>query len=192
LIQQWDQLSRSDIVARYEWPSGSWGRANIVVDSLGKISGADGTSESLTSANDRFLLNILRGHTDLLVIGAQSVRSEGWFLPPHGRMAVVTRSGQLPPGCPEPERVDAVNLDELLPHLDSTSHWLCEGGADVLTQLIQSTSLDELCVTISGWTPATPVALPGWLVQRGTFAYIARSLIFDGDSLFTIWRRAKN
>jgi riboflavin biosynthesis pyrimidine reductase len=192
LIQEWSRLSEADILRRYAWPVGHWSRANIVVDPQGKPVGSDGTSASLTSANDRTILRTVRQHADLVVVGAQSVRSEGWFLPPQGRLTVVSRSAELPEGCPEPARVDVTTLENLLPQLGAVTHWLCEGGPTVLTHLMESNPVDEICLTIAGWTPRDPIGLPGWLTQRGIFTYTATSLISDGESLFTIWRRAKN
>ncbi len=192
MTQQWSRPSEAEISRRYAWPVGHWSRANIVVDPQGKAVGPDRTSASLTSANDRTILRTIRQQADLVVVGAQSVRSEGWFLPPQGRLAVVSRSADLPEGCPEPARVDVTTLDNLLPRLESVTHWLCEGGPTVLTHIMQSAPVDEICLTIAGWTARDPISLPGWLTQRGVFTYTATSLITDGDSLFTIWRRAKN
>ena len=70
-------------------------RLNFVTSINGSAVGADGTSESLTSRTDRRILGVIRQHADVVLVGARTVRREGYLAPKHARLAVVTRSGDL-------------------------------------------------------------------------------------------------
>lgn len=61
----------------------------------GRAAGDDGTSESLTSRLDRMILGLVREWADLVVVGAESVRREGYLLPRRSRLAIVSASGNL-------------------------------------------------------------------------------------------------
>lgn len=104
---------------------------NATVD--GAIAGADGTSGSLHNPDDSFVFGVLRALTDVVLVGAQTVRVEDYRRPlgrkdlrdpsrrpsgaPHPTLAVMTSTGELPDGidpawptlllCP-PDRVSAV------------------------------------------------------------------------------------
>lgn len=69
----------------------------------GRAAGHDGTSETLTSRLDRMILGLVREWADLVVVGAESVRREGYLLPRRSRLAIVTASGSL-----EGHRLDEV------------------------------------------------------------------------------------
>lgn len=69
----------------------------------GRAAGNDGTSESLTSRLDRMILGLVREWADLVVVGAESVRREGYLLPRRSRLAIVSASGNL-----EGHRLDRV------------------------------------------------------------------------------------
>ncbi|MGV8886238.1 MAG: dihydrofolate reductase family protein [Microbacteriaceae bacterium] len=87
--------SRDRLLELYEPPAGQWLRLNFVTTVSGSAAGADGTSETLTCAADRRLLGVIRELADIVLIGAQSVRAEGFQLPRKTRLAVVTASGDL-------------------------------------------------------------------------------------------------
>ncbi len=70
-------------------------RLNFVASINGSAVGEDGTSESLTSRLDRRILGVIRQHADVVLVGARTVRREGYTSPKHARLAVVTRSGDL-------------------------------------------------------------------------------------------------
>lgn len=61
----------------------------------GRATGDDGTSESLTSRLDRMILGLVREWADLVVVGAETVRREGYLLPRRSRLAIVSASGNL-------------------------------------------------------------------------------------------------
>ncbi len=70
-------------------------RINMITSIDGSASGHDGTSESLTSRTDRLILGAMRDAADVVLVGAQSVRAEGYRPPRSARLAIVTGSGRL-------------------------------------------------------------------------------------------------
>ncbi|GLY30322.1 pyrimidine reductase family protein [Kineosporia sp. NBRC 101731] len=94
--------------------SRGWVRANMVSTLDGSASGPDGVSGSLGGAVDRATFKVLRGLSDVVLVGAGTVRAEGYGAPqtdeafadrrrargqrPAPALAVVTRSGQVPSG----------------------------------------------------------------------------------------------
>jgi len=87
--------SRDRLLELYAPPSSSWTRLNFIATVSGSAAGTDGTSETLTNPADRRLLGVIRELADVVLVGAQSVRAEGFQLPRRCRLAVVTASGDL-------------------------------------------------------------------------------------------------
>ncbi|HEX3679280.1 MAG TPA: dihydrofolate reductase family protein, partial [Galbitalea sp.] len=58
-----------------------WVRLNLIGSVSGSATGPDGTSETLTNPVDRAILGVIRSHADIVVVGAASVRAEGYFVP---------------------------------------------------------------------------------------------------------------
>jgi riboflavin biosynthesis pyrimidine reductase len=93
-------------------PSRGWVRANMVSTLDGSASGADGVSASVSSPVDKAAFGVLRGLADVILVGAGTVRAEGYRAPtaksafadrraavaqlPAPALAIVTRSGRLP------------------------------------------------------------------------------------------------
>lgn len=83
------------IDALYAVPARDWLRLNLVASIDGSAVGADGTSQSLTRGADRKVLGAIRRTSDVVLVGASSVRAEGYRLPRTAPLAVVTASGDL-------------------------------------------------------------------------------------------------
>jgi riboflavin biosynthesis pyrimidine reductase len=79
----------------YRLPAPSWVRLNLIGSVDGSAAGSDGTSDTLTNPVDRRILRTLRGLADAVVVGAASVRAEGYYVPRSAALAVVTGSGDL-------------------------------------------------------------------------------------------------
>jgi riboflavin biosynthesis pyrimidine reductase len=93
-------------------PSRGWVRANMVSSLDGSASGADGLSASVSSPVDQATFGVLRGLADVILVGAGTVRAEGYHAPaakaafadrraasgqrPAPALAIVTRTGRLP------------------------------------------------------------------------------------------------
>jgi riboflavin biosynthesis pyrimidine reductase len=79
----------------YRTDSPDWLRLNLIASVNGSATGRDGTSESLSNRTDRRILGVLRGMSDVVLVGASTVRVEGYVRPRKAALAVVTRTGDL-------------------------------------------------------------------------------------------------
>jgi riboflavin biosynthesis pyrimidine reductase len=87
--------ARDRLAELYRLPREDWVRLNLITSVSGNAAGSDGTSEQLSSPADRLILKIIRALSDVVVVGAASVRAEGYFVPKDGVLAVVSRSGDF-------------------------------------------------------------------------------------------------
>ena len=87
--------SRDTLLEWYKPPSPTWVRLNLIASVDGNAAGSDGTSETLTNSADRTILGVIRELSDVVLVGANSVRHEGYLLPRRSRLAVVTTTGDL-------------------------------------------------------------------------------------------------
>jgi riboflavin biosynthesis pyrimidine reductase len=90
-----DADARDRLADLYRPPREDWLRLNLIGSVSGSATGSDGTSETLTNAADRALLGVIRTLSQVVLIGAASVRAEGYFVPRRAALAVVTRTGDL-------------------------------------------------------------------------------------------------
>lgn len=90
-----DPATRDRLLDYYRPAADEWLRLNLVASLSGSAAGYDGTSETLTSKTDRRILGVIRELSDAVLVGAASVRVEGYQLPRRSRLAVVTASGDL-------------------------------------------------------------------------------------------------
>lgn len=140
----------------------------LMVSSVDGAVEVDGSSEPLSGPADRRVLSHLRGTADVVLVGGQTVRVEGWRPPrpsPERReqrraagraevpaYAVVSRSGDLPRGEAEGEVLVLDGTpDEVLDDLAGRglTRVVCEGGPSWLAQVAAAGRLDELCLTVS-------------------------------------------
>jgi len=70
-------------------------RLNLIASVDGSVRGDDGTSESLSSRADRAVLGAIRAESDVVLVGAGTLRTEGYLLPRTARLAVLTTTGEL-------------------------------------------------------------------------------------------------
>jgi riboflavin biosynthesis pyrimidine reductase len=87
--------ARERLAALYDLPRRDWVRLNLIGSVSGGATGPDGTSESLTNLVDRLILRAIRAQSDVVVVGAASVRAEGYFVPRNGALAIVSRGGDF-------------------------------------------------------------------------------------------------
>jgi riboflavin biosynthesis pyrimidine reductase len=66
----------NDLAALYPWPADGWVRAMMAMSLDGAAVGPDGRSRSISSAADRKLLSELRRLSDVVLVGASTIRSE--------------------------------------------------------------------------------------------------------------------
>jgi riboflavin biosynthesis pyrimidine reductase len=106
-------LSRADLVRAYATDDPRWVRSNMVSTLDGAANGPDGRSGSINTDADHVVFDLLRALSDVVVVGAGTVRVEGYpaldlpaewqdvrdelglaaFLP----LVVVTGTGDVPP-----------------------------------------------------------------------------------------------
>lgn len=70
-------------------------RLNLVAGIGGAASDGSGISDGLSDPVDRRILGLLRTLADVVLVGAASVRSEGYRMPRTAALAVLTASGDL-------------------------------------------------------------------------------------------------
>jgi riboflavin biosynthesis pyrimidine reductase len=96
------QVGPDGLRAVYAAPAPHWVRANFVSTLDGSVTGADGRSGSINTPADHVVFKVLRRLSDVVLVGAGTVRAEGYT--PLGEedggapaLAVVTASGRVPP-----------------------------------------------------------------------------------------------
>ncbi|OSC37451.1 pyrimidine reductase family protein [Mycobacterium decipiens] len=78
LLRSVQPLGDGELPRLYAYPEdGTWLRANFI-SSLDGGATADGTSGAMGGPGDRFVFNLLRELADVVVVGAGTVRSEGY------------------------------------------------------------------------------------------------------------------
>jgi riboflavin biosynthesis pyrimidine reductase len=183
-------LTDAQLANLYAWPEGSHLRLNMVVNRDGLSVGSDGTSASLTSAQDRRLLRLIRSNADVVISGGASIRAEGWFLPPRGALAVVSQSGDLPWNtCPDRTRVTVLPTLAALSHFlrSQTGSVLCEGGTELAAMVEKVHGFDDVALTTLG---SQPLSVDAVGLTAADFA-LAESLNDDAPTAtFCLWRRA--
>jgi len=184
----------------YAWPAQFWVRGNIVTSVSGDARGASGTSRDLTSAQDRQILRLVRAEAEILIVGAASLRAEGWHLPPVAQVFVLSASGNVPwDTCPDRSRVELVEsghtleqtVQQLMARISSTpvTRVLCEGGPRLLAALVSLGALSELCLTVARANVADVTRVADSLLS-GSRTWAPTSLMFgtEPESIFSIWR----
>ncbi len=83
------------LAALYAPPRAEWLRLNLISSVNGSATGGDGTSDSLTNRADRSILRAIRSLADVVLVGAASVRAEGYHVPRSSFLAVLTGTGDL-------------------------------------------------------------------------------------------------
>jgi riboflavin biosynthesis pyrimidine reductase len=93
------ELSHDDLVEIYAYPHDRrWVRANFVTTLDGAAQGSDSKSGTLSSAGDRDLFALLRSLCDVVIVGANTTRVEGYqpIRPSELDMSTRSRLGLAP------------------------------------------------------------------------------------------------
>lgn len=159
---------------------GTWVRGSFITTLDGRATGPDGVSGSLNegSEGDHAVFDHLRRWADVVVVGAGTVRQEGYEPLPGTPMAVVTRSGELPHALAEPTPgagevlVIGAHGREVTPaqvlaavHQRGWHRVVVEGGPELFSGWLEAGLVDELCVTLR---PVLAGGADTLLVPRGT------------------------
>lgn len=121
-----------DLDELYLVPRRPWLRTNLVTGIDGGAAGPDGTSASLTRGDDRRVLGAIRRASDVVLVGATTVRTEGYVLPKSIPLAIVTATGDLT-GHGIPAVVEPGRLLVLCPESARESVASTLPAADVIT-----------------------------------------------------------
>jgi riboflavin biosynthesis pyrimidine reductase len=98
-----DDLDNEQLAAIYRPPRESWFRANMVSTVDGAATGDTGTTGSINNEPDKRVFDVLRRQADAVIVGAGTVRIEG-YRPTDRPLVVVSRRGVLPPELVEGPR----------------------------------------------------------------------------------------
>ncbi len=99
-LQPLADLSDDELAEVYAPRTTPWLRVNFVSTVDGAAQGPDGLSKSINNAADMRVFNALRDRADCLVVGAGTLRAEGYQIP-RKPLVVVSRSGVVPEGLKE-------------------------------------------------------------------------------------------
>jgi riboflavin biosynthesis pyrimidine reductase len=95
-LQRLADLSDDALSRAYAPMSEPWLRVNFVSTVDGAAQGPDGRSKSINNAADKRVFDALRARADCLVVGAGTLRAEGYDVP-RLPLVVVSRSADVPP-----------------------------------------------------------------------------------------------
>ena len=95
-LQRLSDLSDDELAAAYTPSREPWLRVNFVSTVDGAAQGSDGVSKSINNDADKRVFDALRRRADCLVVGAGTLRDEGYDVPSIP-LVVVSRSADLPP-----------------------------------------------------------------------------------------------
>jgi riboflavin biosynthesis pyrimidine reductase len=125
--------------------------ANLVLGSDGSTT-LDGSSKSLSSAEDRRRFHELRAQASVILIGGNTARNEPYAQTPVP-LVVITRSGEIPDSVRANPKTHIWDLDPIsavdkaLKELGGTV--LVEAGMSLIQGLLVANKIDELYLTLS-------------------------------------------
>lgn len=154
-------LTDAEVDAWYAAPPGShrWVRGSFITTLDGRSTGPGGLSGGLNegSEGDAAAFGALRRWADAVVVGAGTIRSEGYGALDEATLVVVTRSGDVPGDLADHPSVLVVGGDgaDVTPDRvlqECASHgWgriVVEGGPELFGPWVKDGVVDELCVTV--------------------------------------------
>jgi riboflavin biosynthesis pyrimidine reductase len=162
-------------------------RMNMVT-SLDGAAWVDGRAGGLGSPEDQALMQVLRMFADVILVGAGTVRVEGYE---GDLIGEEHKQWRVEHGLPELPRLEVVSrsrmpLEELLARLEAegVTQILCEGGPHLFGSLAALDMIDELCLTVG---PLLVGPGPGRITAGAAHPVRRMSLVHaipDGDFLF--------
>lgn len=121
----------------------------VAVSSLTGSVTLDGVSGDLGNDLDRELLLALRDWADVVLVGAGTVRAEGYTGQRAKQLAVVSRSGDVP--LDDALVLSPASPEDLIADLRARGHQriVCEGGPEIYTMLFDAHLIDILHLTVA-------------------------------------------
>lgn len=183
-----------------------WVRASFISSLDGRVAGPDGLSGSLNagSAADEHAFAQLRAWADVVVVGAGTVRQEGYRPLSATPMLIVSRSGDVPASAHEPEDGAGATGEVLVLGGDGESvrpgqvvdvcaeqGWrrvVLEGGPTLLGDWLTSGLVDELCLTLRPVLQGGdgPLLVPPGTQLRGLVGSASHVLHWGEDVLLRV------
>jgi riboflavin biosynthesis pyrimidine reductase len=125
--------------------------ANLVLGSDGSTT-LDGSSKSLSSAEDRKRFHELRAQASVILIGGNTARNEPYADTPVP-LVVITRSGDIPESVRKNAKAQIWELDPISATERAQKEFgecvLVEGGMNLIQELLLANKIDELYLTLS-------------------------------------------
>jgi len=125
--------------------------ANLVLGSDGSTS-LDGSSKSLSSAEDRRRFHELRAQASVILIGGNTARNEPYAQTPVP-LVVITRSGEIPESVRANPNTHIWELDPISAVDKASKEFgesvLVEAGMSLIQELLVANKIDELYLTLS-------------------------------------------
>jgi riboflavin biosynthesis pyrimidine reductase len=219
--EQWETEApgfRARLCAQYRPPTREWVRVNMVASLNGSVVGAAVTSSSLSSVLDRTVMGVIRESADLVLVGASSVRAEGYRPSSHAPTAIVTsrsdvRNGIHAPILVVPEsrrvqyrwrenesRVTIIGVPDTDGEMEGGSiiaelreagfHTiLCEGGPRLVSTLLVADTVDELCLTTSPRIVTPAIPLLAGVDPQDAGFVLGHLLVDEESYVYARWMR---
>lgn len=191
-------LSADELDAWYAAPPGSrrWVRGSFITTLDGRATGPGGLSGGLNrgSRGDAAVFGALRRWADAVVVGAGTIRVEGYGPLEEAALVVVTRSGDVPEelaGHPDVLVVGGdcsdVTPEQVLQEC-ADRRWcrvVVEGGPELFGPWVRHGAVDELCVTVRPVLAGGegPLLVPAGVELEGLVGRATHLLEWDGDLL---------
>lgn len=119
--------AREALDGLYTPPTRRFLRVNLITSVNGDVSGSAGTSDELSSDVDRAILGTIRRAADVVLVGASSIRAEGFHEPRDGTLVIVSSSGdfgsRVPPAKPRGRIIVACPADAEATVRDALGDW---------------------------------------------------------------------
>ena len=80
-----EDLNLEGLAAAYAVPGDPWLRCNMVTTLDGAANGPDSRSGSINTEADHVVFELLRALSDAVIVGAGTIRDEGYSAPAHPR-----------------------------------------------------------------------------------------------------------
>ncbi|WP_298229933.1 dihydrofolate reductase family protein [Gryllotalpicola sp.] len=143
-------LSDDEIIAGYAPPRPGWLRLSFVESLDGAIE-HDGRSGALGDAADRRVFDLLRWPADAILVGAGTVRIEGYSGPLLGERGMAWRRAHGMSDTPELRVVGRAADVPGIAAVRTLGYPLvtCEGGPTLAGSLLAAGLVDELCLTLA-------------------------------------------
>lgn len=183
-----------------EAADGRWVRGSFITTLDGRATGPDARSGSLNegSDGDHAVFQHLRDWSDVVVVGAGTVRAEGYGPLPGANLVVVTAGGDVPDAVRDRDPQDGevvvvgghgrhVEPQEVLDVVEARG-WrriVVEGGPRLFAPWVQAGVVDELCVTVRPVLAGGDghLLVPQEVDLGGLVGSASHILVWDGDVL---------